>query len=199
VGQINIGRYDHLLRRTTAQVGGGSKLGNALEDLFPVLEVENVPSELLRAVGWKLACGTTTRVPGAGQRSAIQLFNPAGSSHLITLTSVITTVNIATNINSGPSFDALTRFSIPGSQRDTRAGALAETVGLIQDEDDGLVANNVQIFHQANINFDLNDSNDVAVLVPGTGWRLTTDAINTSLRVVFLWRERVGEPEEFGF
>lgn len=199
MGEIQQGRYDRLLRRTTAQVGPGSKVGNALEDLFPVIEVENTPSELLRATGWKLGAGQSARVPAAGLVAAIQLFNPAGSRHLITLTSVFVSVSAATNIASGPSFDALTRSSIPGQQRDTREGELRETVGLIQDEDSGAVANILQIFGLANILIPLTDPNDIAVLAPGTGWRLAAQTIDIALRVSFLWRERVAEPEELDF
>lgn len=199
MGEIQQGRYDRLLRRTTAQVGPGSKVGNALEDLFPVLEVENCPSELLRAGGWKLGAGQTLRTPAVGLHSAIQLFNPADSRHLIVLTHVFLSADNNTLVSSGPSFAALTRASIPGQQRDTREGELRETVGLIQDEDDGLVANLLQTRLQTNVPQEQTDSNDIAVLSPGTGWRLTTAVADVALRVSFLYRERVAEPEELDF
>ena len=199
MGEIQQGRYDRLLRRTTAQVGPGSKVGNSLEDLFPTLEVENTPSELLRAVGWKLGGGQTIRVPAAGLRAAIQLFNPAGSQHLIVLTGIIVSVTPISSITSGPAFAVLTRASIPGQQRDTREGVLMETVGLIQDEDNGAVANIQNFVAPANTNILLSDPNDIAVLAPGTGWRLTTAAVDIQLRVSFSYRERVAEPEELDF
>ena len=199
MGEIQQGRYDRLLRRTTAQVGPGSKVGNALEDLFPVLEVENTPSELLRAVGWKLGAGQIARTPAAGTRTVIQLFNPAASRHLIVLTSLVVSTGTSATIQSGPSFAPLTRQSIPGQQRDTRDGVLIQTVGLIQDEDNALVANLLNFIAPAGINFLINDANDIAVLAPGTGWRLTTDANDIPLRVSFLYRERVAEPEELDF
>lgn len=199
MGEIQQGRYDRLLRRTTAQVGPGSKVGNALEDLFPMLEVESVPAELLRAVGWKLGAGQTTRTPAAGLFSAIQLFNPADSQHLFTLTRMIITVGTATTVQMGPSFTALTRASIAGQQRDTRETVLSETVGLIQDEDSGAVANLTSVFMQANTPFTLEDQNGIAVLAPGTGWRARTASIDVPLRIAFFWRERVAEPEELDF
>ena len=199
MGEIQQGRYDRLLRRTTSQVGPGSKVGNALEDLFPMLEVENTPSELLRAVGWKLGAGQTTRNPAAGKQAVVQLFNPSGSRHLIVLTQIILSTNVAAGINSGPSFDALTRASIAGRQRDTRDGELRETVGLIQDEDDALVNNILQVFAVNDVYTTITDPNDIAVLSPGTGWRVAVGAINIALRITFLYRERVAEPEELDF
>jgi len=199
VGEIQQGRYDHLLRRTTAQVGGGSKVGNALEDLFPVLEVENCPSELLRAVGWTLGAGQSDQLPAAGTRAAIQIFNPAGSGHLVVVTKVAVSTSAAAGIAQGPSFDALVTTSTAGQQRDTRATVLRQTVALIQEQDDGLVANLYFLFVSANVTHILEDPNDVAVLSPGTGWRITTIANDIRLRASFLYRERVAEPEELDF
>lgn len=199
MGEIQQGRYDRLLRRTAAQVGPGSKVGNALEDLFPVLEVENTPSELLRAVGWKLGAGQSVRTPAVGARAAIQLFNPAGSQHLIVLTKMLVGVRPFDRVNAGPSFDALVTASIAGQQRDTRDGVLSQTVGLIQREDNGLVANLLNFLLPDATTIEISDSNDIAVLAPGTGWRLTTGNLNTELNVSFFYRERVAEPEELDF
>lgn len=199
MGRIQQARYDHLLRRTTAQYGGGSKVGEALEDLFPVLEVESVPAELLRSVGWTLGAGQTVVGPAAGTRAVIQLFNPVGSGHLIVLTSYFFSITTAGEVAAGPSFDALTGSSLPGQQRDTRANILRNTVGLIQEEDDALVANLFNYRMEAQITVPISDQNDIAVLAPGTGWRLRTFAIDIPLRVSFLWRERVAEPEELNF
>jgi len=199
MGRIQQARYDHLLRRTTAQYGGGSKVGEALEDLFPVLEVERVPAELLRSVGWTLGAGQTTVTPVPGTRAVIQLFNPVDSQNLIVLTSVFFSVTLDGEVSAGPSFDALTGFSIPGQQRDTRVGVLRNTVGLIQEEDDALVANLLNFRMEAQITQAVSDQNDIAVLAPGTGWRLRAFAVTVSLRVSFLYRERVAEPEELNF
>jgi len=164
-----------------------------------MLEVENTPSELLRAVGWILGAAQGNRAPAAGTKATIQLFNPVGSGHLIVLTDLFIGMASTTRCASGPSFSVLTRSSIPGQQRDTRDGELIQTVGLIQDEDDGLVSNllNVQVI--ANETLHIQGQNDVAVLAPGTGWRVTTAVDDVTLRLSFFWRERVAEPEELDF
>jgi len=199
MGSIQQSRYDHLLRRTTAQYGGGSKLGEALEDLFPVLEVENTTSELLRATGWKLGASQRFRNPGAGTATRIQLFNPPGSGHLVVITQVLVGSEANDPVTMGPSFDALATLSVAGNQRDTREGVLRETVALNQTEDDALIASSVNIELLATPSFVLTDPNDVAVLAPGTGWRVGSTSVDRSLRVSFFYRERVAEPEELNF
>lgn len=199
MGRIQQSRYDQLLRRTTAQYGGGSKLGEALEDLFPVLEVENLPSELLRAVGWKLGAGQLVVTPAANTRAVIQIFNPPGSGHFVVVTSILFSVTAAAEVRMGPSFDALATTSNPGQQRDTRAGVLRNTVALIQEEDDALVSTLISNRALAQAPVQYTDPNDIAVLAPGTGWRLTTAADDIILLVSFLYRERVAEPEELNF
>jgi len=199
MGRIQQSRYDHLLRRTTAQYGGGSKVGEALEDLFPVIEVENTTSELLRTTGWKLGAGQISITPAIGTRAAIQLFNPVGSGHLVVLTGIIFSSATSTEVRGGPSFAALTDTSTPGQQRDTRNGVLTRTVALIQEEDDGLVSNLINIRTASQVTQTISDPNDIAVLTPGTGWRMTTLGIDILLRMAFFYRERVGQPEEFNF
>jgi len=199
VGQILQGRYDRLLRRTTAQVGFGSKVGEALEDLFPTLDVEQAPMELLRASGWKFGSGRVIRVAAAGTENAIQLFNPVGSGQLIVLTHLMVSVGAATDITYGPTFVALTDASVAGSERDTRAGAISPTVGLLQRQDDG-VASAFGLFRgSTTIPQILDDQNGLAVLAPGTGWIIHAAALAQTIRSSWMWRERVAEPEELGF
>jgi len=199
VGQILQGRYDRLLRRTAAQVGPGSKVSNALEDLFPTLDVENAPGELLRASGWFLCMGRTNRIAAAGTTSASQLFNPIGSGKLIVLESCIIGLAASTDIQFGPTFIALTGGSVAGAERDTRRGAIAASTGLVQFQDDGAASAFGIIRVLAADPYKLNHRNGVAVLVPGTGFIVTVASLAQTLRVSYFWRERTGEPEEFGF
>lgn len=199
MGNINQGRYDRLLRRTTAQVGPGSKVGNALEDLFPTLDVENVPGELLRASGWILGCGRTDRTSAIGTTNVQQLRNPPGSGQLITLTSVYISSNSNTAITWGPSFTALTDASVPGAQRDTRDGSIEPTVALLERQDAGVASAFGIAIVSANTPLHLFDPNGLAVLAPGGAFRLATAGTNIRLAVGWMWRERVAEPEELDF
>jgi len=199
VGNINQGRYDHLLRRTTAQVGPGSKVGNALEDLFPTLDVENAPMELLRASGWVFGTGFLAEVPSAGNNAAIALFNPADSGHLV----VCTTINIngpsAVDVMIGPIFTALASVNLPGAQRDTRAGAIAQTVARLQSDENATSSAFLRIPIVANVNTQLTDIDGYYVLAPGSGMQVFANTVDITIRAGFLWRERVAEPEELDF
>lgn len=194
-----MGRYDRLLRRTTAQVGPGSKVGEALEDLFPVLEVENAPAELLRASGWKLGMGRAAVTSAVGTTPAVQLFNPANSGMLIVLTDLWLSTLATIQLQFGPVFVALATTSVAGAERDTRAGAIAPTVGRIQTEDDGTASAFGIMRMLANTPQHLYDQNGLAVLAPGTGFIVTSGSTAVSLEAGFMWRERSAEPEELDF
>jgi len=199
VGKILQGRYDRLLRRTTAQVGFGSKVGEALEDLFPTLDVENVPGELLRASGWILGMGRIDRTSAVGETNVQQIFNPAGSGHLITLTSVYISCNSNTAVSWGASFTELADASNPGQQRDTRDEEIRETVALFQRQDNGGgVVGGIAII-SANTPLHLFDPNGIAVLAPGSAFRISTAGTNIRLATGWVFRERVAEPEELNF
>ena len=199
MGDINQGRYDRLLRRTTAQVGPGSKVGNALEDLFPVLDVERAPIELLRASGWFFASRTLSVTPAAGTIASIQLFNPAGSSRLMVIEYLGVRLTNAGAMVEGPSFVALTSVVAVGLQRDLREDVLTQTVGELQEEDDATLVTSGQIFLPAATTVDISSGRDYVVLGPGTGWLVKPAVVTVSLAAHFRWRERVAEPEELDF
>lgn len=199
MGDINQGRYDRLLRRTTAQVGPGSKVANALEDLFPVLDVERAPIELLRASGWFFASRSLSVTPAAGTVASIQLFNPVGSSRLMVLEYCGVRLVGAGAINEGPSFTALISTVAVGLQRDLRETVLSQTVGELQEEDDAALVVSGQVFLPAANTVDISSGRDYVVLGPGTGWLIKPAAVTVALSIHFRWRERVAEGEELEF
>jgi len=199
MGRIQQTRYDELLRRTTDQYGGGSKVGEALEDLFPVIEVENAPIELLRATGWNMGMGFVDRTSAVAETNVQQLFNPIGSGHIIVITGCYITVSATGSVNFGPSFTALADGSIGGAQRDLRAGVIRVTVGLTQREDNATASLFGRIIATANIPFKLEDQNGVAVLAPGTGFRIATLGTNVTMKTSWIWRERIALGPELNF
>lgn len=199
MGRIQQTRYDELLRRTTAQYGGGSKVGEALEDLFPVIEVENAPIELLRATKWIMGMGVISRVAAAATLNTQQLFNPPGSGKLIVVTSLSLWSTTIADVTIGPAFVALADASVPGAERDTRAGQIEATVGLLQREDDGTGSAFHEVRLGANATLQLSDSNGIAVLAPGTGLVCQIRTVALRLNSNWMWRERVAQPEELNF
>jgi len=199
MGDINQGRYDRLLRRTAAQVGPGSKVSNALEDLFPVIEVEDAPMELLRASGWIFGMGQIQRTAAAATENAQQLFNPPGSGRLMVLTSLQMMCTVLTTLTYGPTFVALADASVAGAERDTRAGRIEATVGLMQREDDGTASLFGVSRKLANTPFEMSDQNGIAVLAPGSGFVVHAATAALTVFTSWQWRERVAEPEELDF
>jgi len=199
MGRIQQTRYDELLRRTTAQYGGGSKVGEALEDLFPTIDVENVPIELLRATKWVMGQASAVQTPTAGNRAGIALFNPVGSGQLLVLTSAWIRLGANGVFNCGPIFAALPTASVAGAERDTRAGQIESTVGLMQTSANVTQSAFLRINGLSTESYPLSDSNGLAVLSPGTGWQISADTVDVSLSIAFMWRERVAQPEELNF
>lgn len=199
MGAIQQARYDEFIRRVTDQYGGGSKVGEALEDLFPVIEVENAPMELLRACGWRFGMGRANVTSAVGTTPAIQLFNPVNSGMLIVLTDCLIGAIATLQIEYGPTFVALATSSVAGAERDTRDGAIRPTVGRIQTENDGLGSAFGIVRVVANVPQRLSDQNGLAVLAPGTGFIFTSSSTNVLLQVGFMWREREAVPSELNF
>lgn len=199
MGKILQGRYDRLLRRTTAQVGYGSKLGEALEDLFPVLDVESGPMELLRASGWHFGIAGIDVTAALGATNIHGLFNPAGSGQILVVTSVTATALATLNVVWGLSATALTGVINTSVERDTRLGTTLETVGVIARQDNGGTPVSGAARVLGNTPLYLSDPNGLAVLAPGTGFRVGTPDTNVRLLTSWFWRERVAEPEELNF
>jgi len=196
--EIQQNRWDRLIRRAAGVVGGGSQVNDTLNELFPVIDVERVPAELLALMqtnlGW---CGSALTATLTFFNHH-QLFNPPGSGNLVTVTNVSM---------SAPSTSGIFRFStFIGSlatsagnerRRDTRAGILAELVGQNRT-DQSLVSGGLdyRVNIRNNTHTFLEDQNAIVVLFPGTGLTISTETANIDSVVSFMWRERVFEPSE---
>jgi len=200
VSEIQQNRYDQLLRRVADLKGPGSKVNDALTELFPVIDLERVPAELLLLGNWRTGLGGAQVAAEVASTSRIQLFNPVDSGHLVVITridfsTVITavieadTVNIPLTINAGGA-----------NFRDTRSGVATTPVAQIRTQLDATgVAPTWIVLGLFNVNNTLQDDNGVAVLAPGTGWVMAPNIPNQSFFCSFFWRERVAEPSELNF
>lgn len=195
-------RYDRLIRRVGGIIGPGSMVSEAITELFPMLDVENVPGELLVLAGTHLAYGGDEVAAAAGNISRLQLFNPAGSSVLITIERALVCANAAAVFIFGirEGLPLLTNTN-DGVFRDTRLGIVPRAVGeiRIQNNNPTTAPSFATIRSPANVPSVLDDRNGVAVLSPGFGWEISSTAQNQLLNGTIFWRERAAERSELNF
>ena len=195
---LQTGRYDQLIRRVGGLYGGGSKVVEALPELFPVLELENTTPELIALSGWRTAWQSTERPAMLGVASASQLRNPAGSGVLITVTELVLRVTPDTNIQCETS-NVLFGTPVPGLFRDARFGIPRGTAGQVASVDNVAVGGGLRIRLQDGVPFVLRDDNGIVVLAPGTNLDVGTTGPDILLTVNYLWRERIALDSEINF
>lgn len=195
--EIQQNRYDRLVRRVNNIVAPGSMVGDALSELFPMIDVENMPAELLALMPTTLGWCSSLLSASALNRNHHQLFNPEDSSVLIAVTSI--------DFESpGAQFFRFSNFlgeqaTLAGNERrrDTRAGTLASIVAQNRTGQSTTSGGlDYRIRAEAGIGNKLADQNAIAVIFPGTGLTVSTEVVNTASVVSFMWRERVFEPAE---
>jgi len=192
-------RYDRLVRRVGGIIGPGSKVAEALAELFPVIDVENIPPELLALAGWNLAWQSTQRPAAVGETSTSEMFNPADSGTIMTITQVGIRVSITGNFVQMELTDTpLTTAATRGLFRDARAGIGRSTVAEFRSDDDIAVGGGPRLL-ATSLQLLITDPNGIAVLTPGIGLRVGTQNLNTQLTVNYFWRERVAEASELNF
>jgi len=191
-------RYDKLIRRVGGIIGPGSKVAEALPELFPVIDVERVPGELLLLSGTEICFGGGTILAIALEFPTAQLFNPDGSGKLVTLTSLVASSSSGTNtVRFG--LTATVRGAAIGTEtlRDTRQLPPARPVAQVRQESDAAAANATgQSRILNNTPFYLTDDNGIAVLAPGTGFEIGLDSAASQIHYTFYWRERVALESE---
>lgn len=199
--ELQQNRYDQLLRRVGGMTGPGAKVAEVIPEVFPVVDLENLPGELYLLSGTRLATGGVEQVGLAGQVPRIQLFNPENSGLICTLTTAIAS-NITGNISV---FYVITDQAEPTNDlgiriRDTRLGVLTRPTCQVRSASNVIVLAATGQFRMLNnTSVILTDPNGIAVLAPGTGITFTTPSTASTLALTFFWRERVAEQSELNF
>jgi len=200
LSQLQQNRYDQLLRRVGDLKGPGSKVNDALTELFPMFDVENVPAELLFLSGWKLGFGSSTQAAVALNVNHSQLFVPAGSELLCVVTSIYLRSSTAQQLDITTSAAALTTLVADNRQRDSRSDFAEPATCQIRVVNQlGLIVGIAQIFVEADVTYKMEDPNGLWVMTPGSGIRIANNTVNTDLDVNYFWRERVAQPSELRF
>jgi len=190
-------RYDQIVRRVGGIIGPGSKVAEALSELFPVIDIERVPGELLALGGTQLCAGAATLLAGGGVAARIQVFNPVGSGKLLTVSSLVATTNATQLFRYATTNTALTTGVGTEVFRDRRFAAISRPSGQIRSQASVALTDANGFFRLlSNTSFILTDENSLAVLPPGTGFEVGAGSNTTTVTMSFLWRERVALESE---
>lgn len=198
--ELQQNRYDQLLRRVGDLKGPGSKVNDVLTELFPVIDVERIPGELLALGGTALCMGAATLSGAVGERARVQLFNPVGSGKLIAVSAFFTSSNSSQTYHWARSIIALPTGVGTEVFRDSRFPTASRPTGQIRTDSQVAIVDANGIFRiGTNVTFPVQDENSVAVLSPGAGLEVGAVNVVTLINVTFFWRERVAQPSELSF
>ena len=190
-------RYDQLLRRVGGIIGPGSKVSAVIPELFPMLDVENVPPELLILSGTNVCFGAAILGAVAAQNSKAQLSNPAGSGKIVTVDTMYLTGTVGTRMMWGRSQTLLTGIADTQVFADTRNPILALPTSRIRTETSvGTGPGNGLIRFPSQNTVTVEPPHGVIILAPGENLTVTNIAVNQGFEFTFYWRERVGLTSE---
>lgn len=200
MAEIQQTRYDRLLRRVTGAIGPGSKVAEIITELFPMVDVERVPGELLKLGGTRLGFGGITLSASVGDAAKIQLFNPADSGLLVTVSTIVASTDGNSQLTLGVTPTLFATDPGINSERDLREGTLKRptaTIRTLLDPTGG--GNFFPVLVQARHPMTFHDENGLFILSPGTGVNVSLTTLNVALAVGFFWRERSAELSELQF
>ena len=193
-------RWDRLVRRVSGSIGPGSRVSETISELFPMLNVATLNSELVFLSGWFLGLGTTNVPSVAGEISLAQLFNPAGSGKVVVPTHIMLSATDAQRIEFLLATVPLANAVGNEIQRDSRTGVIAPVVGQIRNLNQPLGIAAIGQFRILPLEtFTMQDNNGLFVLAPGTGLTFATVSVAQTLTINFMWRERSVLPDELQF
>lgn len=171
----------------------------ALTELFPMIDMENLTTELLGLAGWRLGWQSTERPAAPGLFSSSQIFNPEGSGQIIVVTQLTFFSNVVNEFFAVEITDtALATAAIPGLPRDGRFGTARRSLAEFRSSDTGPVGGGLQWQFTTEQSV-IRDDNGLVVLTPGTGLSIGPVLQNRRMTVNYFWRERIAEPSELNF
>jgi len=198
VGRIQTGRLENLIRRWASIKGPGSVLSETLGDVFPILDLENLPPELLLPAGISMVAGSVSATGDVGALAGVGIMNPANSGTILTVTKFHVKTAVVQAISCG--LRVGTTAVLNTRNLDSRAGqnfngaarffAFVSTAGVL---------GNFIVDTQATIDREVTVPHGIVVLSPGNAFQLTASVTNTLLRATFFAYTRQAEPSELSF
>lgn len=200
---LQITRYDRVVRRLMNLVGEGALVTGVLEDVFPVLQLEDLQPDAWKWAGWNITAGTAFQGAVVGEQARISLDNPPDSGKVGVITKILVNSSTASNAVGSVAEVALRAGTNQGRNRDTRFSPfpIAQVPVLtIFRETDALAPTEAALFAfrlVANTTVQLDVPDGIAVIGPGTQFRMHSTVANATLDVSYFWRERRLDPAEF--
>jgi len=190
-------RWDRIIRRVSGSIGPGSRVSETLSELFPVIDVENVPGELLILGGTRTCTGGGTVALAANVPKSM-LFNPIDSGIIATITRVRAAT--LTNDTFRWGFTNVQFLPVVGTQIYTDTRDFATAVCQISQLGSLVLASaSSQIRAAANVGIDLRNSDGLGVLAPGQGMEMGATVLGGTLYFTYYWRERPALESELQF
>lgn len=193
--ELQQNRYDQLLRRVGDLKGPGSKVNNVLADVFPTIDVENIPLELRLLSGSRVCMGTISVAGAVSNFAQAILRMNAGTGMIARVIGVAGGPETDQVLAIGPTQNS---FAAGGSRAfvDGRvfgqgtAAVLQAGISLSIGSNFGLISgSSSQIFWHF-------PPGGLGVITPGNGFSLSTTSSDTNLTAMFVWEERVALPSE---
>lgn len=195
--EIQQNRYDRLIRRVAGIIGPGSKVAEVITELFPMIDVERVPGELLLLGGTGIAHGGGIIVCAVGEGCTAQLFNPVDSGNLVTISRVSVAFRALATVRWGTTENVRGTHIFTQIFRDMRQKLPTLPVAQVRQVAEVALASGTNSSSViADTPFLLQDENSVAVLAPGTGFEIGSFTGINTMFYSFYWRERPAEPSE---
>ena len=199
MGRLQTARLDNFIRRWGSIKGGGSVLSETLGDVFPVLDLENLPAELRLMAGISMVAGSGSATGGVGDLAGLQLINPVGTGVILVLTKFHVRNSTAQAVSCGLT-DTLFTATINNRNLDSReeqnfngAARIGGSTNAAAQLGDFLVET------RANIDRDVDVPQGIAVITPGHAFQLTASATNEVMRATFWSYLRLAEASELNF
>lgn len=186
-----IGTLNESLRRRYGIVGQQGPIFTLASDLFPIVNVSDsgIDPELAIYAGQKLGIASATDVAEAGVASGVQFRNPEGSGVLAVITSIQARLN-----SSGTGVTVVLVGTTPadaeaaGFLRDSRFGTSARATCVVGPRTIAL-ATGIYSVLTGTVELQAVAATPL-VVAPGTGILVQAAAVNVSISVGMLWRER---------
>lgn len=188
-------RYDRLVRRVMNLVGEGAIVTGVLPDVFPIIDLENIPQELMALESWYLAFGGENFLSTGGNFPNSQVSNPAGSGNIVVVENALVTTTATTGVHWRTSTTAMPTLVAQMQFRDTRFTTQSPT--QVRRENAAVPIPRVGIFTKA-----ANDPQLIfppgveIILFPGNTLDIGNQVANTRLEVTYYTRERQLEQSE---